>query len=642
MKKLTPNLFKLLTTVAFLILFENCNTPKTVSTAANSAATTEKKFEYERWQQRAEYTMNVDFDDSKNQYSGKQKLVYYNNSTDEITKAFYHLYMNAFQPGSAMDVRSRALTDPDFRVTDRISKLKPNEIGYLNVKNLTMNGKPCKTEVVGTILEVTLPEKIGPLSKVVFECDFDGQVPIQIRRNGRNSKEGVDYSMAQWYPKMCEYDYQGWHSNPYIAREFYGIWGDYDVTVLMDKKFTLGGTGILQNPTEIGKGYAENATPKIMNNKLAWHFKAQNVHDFMFGADADYKHTMKKADDGTMLHFFYIPSEKTNDAWERLPNVMAKVFAFNRDHYGQYQYSDFSFVQGGDGGMEYPMSTLITGERPFASLVGVAVHELFHSWFQGMLGSNESLYSWMDEGFTTFGSNYCMNFLKAQNLMPGMKAEADPMSDEVAGYCRFAISGQEEPLSTHSDHFNTNTAFSIASYVKGATFLQQLKYIEGETDFDKAMLLYFNTWKFKHPNANDVIRIHEKVSGLELDWFKEYFVYTTHTIDYAVENVVEIDKKTKITIKRIGLMPMPIDVVVTYDNGTKETFYAALDILRGEKPNDNPKQKRTVLPRWQWVNVSYDFTIDAVKNKISKIEIDPSGHMADVNRENNVWPVVAK
>ena len=142
-----------------------------------------------------------------------------------------------------------------------------------------MNGKPCTFKTEGTILEVELPEKIAPLSKVVFECEFDGQVPIQIRRSGRNSKEGVDYSMAQWYPKLCEFDEQGWHANPYVAREFYGIWGDFDVTIHINKKFTLGGTGILQNPSEIGKGYTADKTPPSVktdkNDKLAWHFKAK-------------------------------------------------------------------------------------------------------------------------------------------------------------------------------------------------------------------------------------------------------------------------------------------------------------------------------------------------------------------------------
>ncbi|MDZ7879459.1 MAG: M1 family metallopeptidase [Saprospiraceae bacterium] len=618
-------------------VFMQCTAPKTTMTTPSvpmpSTATTNTlgatKTVEERWQQRAEYTMDVDFDHTKHQYTGKQSLVYYNNSGDALSRAFYHLYPNAFQPGSIMDVRSLTISDPDPRVSSRISKLKPNEIGYLNVKNLKMNGKPCTFKMEGTILEVELPEKIAPLSKVVFECEFDGQVPIQIRRSGRDSKEGVDYSMAQWYPKLCEYDEQGWHANPYVGREFYGIWGDFDVTIRMDKRFTIGGTGVLQNPSEIGKGYS-NAAGTSGGDKLAWHFKAQNVHDFMFGADTDYKHVIRKADDGTLMHFFYIPSEKT-EPWEKLPDAMSKVFGFVATNYGKYPYSDFSFVQGGDGGMEYAMSTLITGERNWQSLVGVSVHELMHSWYQGVLGSNESLYSWMDEGFTSFTSNYIMNDLKKQKFFPNMKPEDDPMEDDVAGYCRYALSGREEPLSTHSDHFNTNTAFSIGSYVKGATFLQQIKYIIGDEAFNKGFLNYFNTWKFKHPNANDVIRVFEKESNLELDWFKEYFVYTTKTIDYGVENVVG----TTVKLGKEGLTPMPLDVLVTYKDGSTEMFYIPIDLMRGEKPTENAKQKRSILKDWTWVNPTYEFQ---AKGEVKSVVIDASMRMADVNRENNVFP----
>jgi hypothetical protein len=594
----------------------------------------------ERWQQRAEYAMQVDFDHTKHQLSGQQQLVYFNNSPDTLTHVFYHLYFNAFQPNSAMDVRSRGIVDPDPRVSDRISKLQPNEIGYQKVKSLTMNGKKCTFKVVGTILEVTLPNVILPMSKNTFALEFEAQVPVQIRRSGRNNKEGIDYSMAQWYPKMCEYDYQGWHANPYIGREFYGIWGTFDVKIKIDQKYMLGATGILQNPFEIGKGYTDaKMLPKPdKNGKLEWHFRADSVHDFVWAADPDYTHTQIKADEGTTLHFFYQKGEKT-EAWEKLPAIMAKAWKFIGDHYGKYPYSDFSFMQGGDGGMEYPMATLVTGERPLVSLMGVCVHEGLHSWYQGVLGTNESLYPWMDEGFTSYAENYTSDYIKQLGLVAGAKpATEDPIIDEVASYARFAMSGREEALTTHSDHYQTNTAYSVASYVKGATFLAQIRYIIGDKAFDAGILRYFNTWKFKHPNANDVIRIFEKQSDLELDWFKEYFVNTTLTIDYTVQKAEAEGKKTKITLQRKGKMPMPLDVVVTYNDGKKELFYIPLDMMRGEKPNQT-SLKRTVFDPWEWVNLTYTCTIDAKLENMKSIEIDPSRFMADVARENNVYVV---
>ena len=602
-----------------------------------TAATTSLFGQTDRWQQRVEYKMNVELNAKKHQFEGTQSIVYYNNSPDTLHRIFYHLYFNAFQPGSEMDVRSITIADPDPRVGDRISKLSKKERGYIEVKELKMNGDKATLVAEGTILEVTLVKPILPHSKATLELTFEGQVPLQIRRCGRDSREGIDYSMSQWYPKLCEYDYQGWHANPYIAREFYGIWGDYDVSITLDSKYTIGATGTLQNPQEIGKGYEATGTTakQTKDDNLTWHFKAVNVHDFVWAADPDYKHTQVVADDGTLLHFVYQETEKNREAWAKLPNTMAKAFGYISQQFGKYPYPSYSFIQGGDGGMEYPMATLITGDRPYGSLVGVAVHELMHSWYQCVLATNESLYPWMDEGFTSYTSTHVTNFLIGQKLLPGA-VKPDPMLDDVEGYCRFALGGSEEPLSTHADHYITNTAYGVGSYTKGSVFLEELQYILGKPTFDAALLEYFNTWKFKHPNPNDCIRVFEQKSGLELDWFKEYYVNTTNTIDYAIGDVErEGRKKTSIQLNKIGNFPMPLDVVVTFEDGKQEVFYIPLDLMRGEKPNETPNIERTTMPDWPWTNPMYELIIPERLKKITAIEIDPSHRIADVNRGNN-------
>jgi len=214
---------------------------------------------YNYWQQHVDYTMDIDVDVTKFQYKGTQKLVYKNNSPDELSHVYYHLYFNAFQPNSQMDVRSRNIQDPDGRVTNRISKLKPEEIGYIKIGSLKQDGKNVQYKVVGTILEVTLSTPIKSGKSSTFDMTYDAQVPKQIRRSGQTNKEGVVLSMAQWYPKMAEYDFEGWHTPPYIAREFHGVWGDFDVTIHIDKNYTIGGTGYLQNPQEIGHGYEDKS-----------------------------------------------------------------------------------------------------------------------------------------------------------------------------------------------------------------------------------------------------------------------------------------------------------------------------------------------------------------------------------------------
>lgn len=596
----------------------------------------------ERWQQHVTYKMNIDMDVVKNQYHGTQHLSYTNNSPDTLDKVFYHLYFNAFQPGSMMDVRSRNLSDADGRVADRISKLKPEEQGWIKVNTLKNNNKAVKFEVSGTILEVTLNEPILPGATTEFDMDWDAQVPIQIRRSGRDNREGVRYSMTQWYPKLCEYDYQGWHSNPYIAREFYGVWGDFDVTISIDKNYLVAAGSYLQNPQETGFGYEEPGQElnRPRGDKLTWHFQTPNVHDFAWAADPEYTHTRIIAEDSTVMHFVWQKGKGYDEAWEKLPAIMSRARSIMNEHFGEYPYKSYAFIQGGDGGMEYPLATLITGNRGLNSLVGVAVHEQLHSWYQMVLGSNESLYAWMDEGFTSYAEDIVMNELAREGLLSGKTAVENPFAGEYSAYAQLASGGSEEALTTHADHFNTNYAYGLAAYVKGAVFLNQMEYIIGKQAFDKGLLRYFNTWKFKHPNANDVTRVFEKQSGLELDWYREDWVNTTNYIDYAVDTVyAENGKSTHVIIGRKGRMAMPLDILVTYTNGDKELFYAPLESMRGEKPAEDAT-KRNVLPDHRWVDLSYEFVIPEKLKNIAQIQIDPTQRMADIDLGNNEWKKV--
>ncbi|MBC7774898.1 MAG: M1 family metallopeptidase [Phycisphaerae bacterium] len=593
----------------------------------------------QRWQQHVDYQINADMDAAKHQYHGTLRLAYTNNSPDTLYKVFWHLYFNAFQPGSMMDVRSRTITDPDSRVADRIFKLKPEEQGWIKVNSLNHHGKALKFMTDETILEVPLTEPILPGTTTSFEMDWDAQVPLQVRRNGRDSREGVEYSMAQWYPKLCEYDEQGWHANPYVAREFYGVWGDFDVKISIDKNYMVAAGGYLQNAQEVGYGYDSPGSTLNLptGDKLLWHFKTPNVHDFVWTADRDYTQTSIVADDGSIMRFFWQKGKGYDEAWGKLPGIMNRARTIMNQHFGKYPYREYCYIQGGDGGMEYPLATLITGNRGLNSLVGVAIHEQLHSWYQMVLGSNESLAGWMDEGFTSFAEDLVMNELAREGLLPGKTAETNPYEGALSGYQALAASGIEEPLTTHADHFNTNYAYSLASYVKGAVYLLQMEYIVGKQAFEKGLLRYFNDWKFKHPNANDVTRSFEKESGLELDWYKEDWVNTINTIDYAVKSVEsEGRKNTKVVIERIGRMAMPLDIVVTYTNGDQEIFYAPLEGMRGEKPAEN-KTERTVLPDHRWVDPTYEFEIPEKMKKVATVEIDPTHRMADVNLENNVW-----
>tara|TARA_R110000850_G_scaffold271031_2_gene404793 strand:+ start:186609 stop:188498 length:1890 start_codon:yes stop_codon:yes gene_type:complete len=585
------------------------------------------------WQQHVDYKMEIDVDIEKYQYKGKQEIVYTNNSPDTLKKVFYHLHFNAFQPGSEMDVRSRTISDPDRRVGDRISKLKPDEIGYIKINSLSQDGKRIAHTTVGTILEVELDRFILPGEKTTFTMDFDAQVPLQIRRSGRNSEEGVALSMTQWYPKLAEYDFEGWHADPYIGREFHGVWGNFDVKITIDNTYTLGGTGYLQNPNEIGHGYQDDPTKEINHRKggkLTWHFIAPDVHDFAWAADNEYLHDRIEGPNGMTLHFLYKNNPKILENWKNLQPKTIALFEFFNKHLGDYPYKQYTILQGGDGGMEYGMSTLITGERNFNSLVGVTSHEIAHSWFQFVLAFNESKHEWMDEGFTSYISALAMNEVMEQN-------KQFPHEGSYSNYIRMAQSGEEQPQSTHADRFDKNWVYGASSYSKGAVFLAQLEYVIGKENVTKTLKRLYREFAFTHPTPNDVIRTAEKVSRFQLGWYLQDWTQTTNTIDYAIQSVEEKEGKTVVTLERKGLMPMPIDLYVVYKDNTNESFHIPLQMMRGVKENPYPQLKRTVLGDWAWAYPTYTFEIDAPKESIAAMMIDASRLMADVDMENNVY-----
>ena len=594
----------------------------------------------EYWQQQVDYKMDVVMNVKNYQYKGKQELIYTNNSPDTLKRVFYHLYNNAFQPGSEMDARLQSIKDPDARMVNkmkesRIKTLKSDEIGYLNISNFKQDGLIANAKTVGTILEVTLAKPILPNSKTTFTLDFDGQVPVQIRRSGRNNAEGIELSMAQWYPKMAEFDFEGWHADPYIAREFHGVWGNFDVKITIDKEYILGGSGYLQNKNQIGHGYQDAGVSVVYpkNTKtLTWHFYAPMVHDFTWAADKNYLHDVVKGPNGVDLHFLYKNNPNIIDNWKNLQPMMVKVMDFYNKTVGDYPYKQYSFIQGGDGGMEYAMCTLMLGNGKFEGLVGTATHELGHSWFQHILASNESKHPWMDEGFTSYIEDLAMNELT-------ITKNENPFQGAYKAYYQLVASGKELPQTTHADRYDENRPYSISSYVKGEIFLTQLEYLIGKENVSKTLKKYFQDFKFKHPTPNDIKRTAERISGANLDWYLTDWTQTTNTIDYGIKEVKEDGNASKISLERIGRMPMPIDILVEYTDGTKEIFYIPLRMMSFEKENLNSAIKRTILGDWTWANPTYEFTISKNRTTIKKISIDPSKLMADVKQSDNSYEI---
>ena len=581
------------------------------------------------WQQAVDYTMEVALDTETALYNGTQKLVYTNNSPETINKVFYHLYFNAFKPGSEMAVRLKNTADKNRRFKISVDSLTQDQQGYLKVSGLTQDGVKLSPIDSETILEVPLNKPILPGESTTFELSFEGHVPDVIRRAGKNSSEGVAFSMAQWYPKMAEYDREGWNADPYTGREFHGVWGDFDVKITLNKKFMVAASGYLQNADDIGMGYSDRKKPKAKKGNLTWHFIAPQVHDFTWAADPEYIHDTYPGPNDVTLHFFYKNKPEIIENWKKLQPDTAKLMRFFNEKVGTYPYKQYSVVQGGDGGMEYAMLTLITGGRKYGSLFGVTAHELAHSWFQHILATNETKHEWMDEGFTTFISTLAKDEILEEN-------KEFPLEGSYRGYFNLANSGVEMPQSTNANRYSHNYAYESTAYSKGAVFLGQLGYIVGKEKLYEILQTYYNEWKFKHPLPNDLRRVAERISGLQLQWFLTDWTQTTNTIDYAISEVEEQDNRTTVLLKRKGLMPMPLEILIQLKNGDTELRYIPISLMRGEK--ENPYELEwTVEKDWNWANPEYSFVIDKPKEEVQVIVIDPSNLMADVDKNDNYY-----
>ncbi len=589
------------------------------------------------WQQRVRYEMNVTLHADRHQMNGWQRLTYFNNAPDTLREVFYHLYFNAFNPHSMMAERNRHLPDPDGRIVPRIWNLGPDEVGYHQVRSLTQNGQPVAFEVNDTVMRVALAEPILPGDSAVFAMTFHSQVPLQTRRSGRDNREGVDYSMSQWYPKMAAYDSRGWHADPYVGREFYAPFGTFDVRIKIPAPYVVGGTGVLQNPDEIGHGYQADTTATYTYDpadSLTWHFHARNVHDFAWAADPAYLHDRIQGDDGVTYHLLYLPDVAA--VWASLRQGAPAIIQSLSRLVGPYPYPQFTVAQAGDGGMEYPMVNFITGRRSLFSLLSVTAHEGAHEWFYGVLGSNEADYSWMDEGFTSYVS--------ARTLADVLDRPAPTFQGQALSMLNLQHNGLADRLSTPADWYETNTAFGVASYNGGALLADLLGYVVSDSLRDAWLREYFRRFTFRHPNPYDVEKVAEDVSGLQLDWFFEQFTNTTRTLDYAVAGLASRPAEggwhTTVRLRRNDPVVVPIDLRLTLEDGSVRWVNIPLGIMAGHKP---VPAAWIVVPPWSWTFPDYTLTV-ALPQRVVRAEIDPLGRTPDRNRLNNAsgFPVQAR
>ncbi|WP_404984389.1 M1 family metallopeptidase [Chryseobacterium sp. M5] len=585
------------------------------------------------YQQAAQYKMDIDVNAEQFTYQGTQTLKYRNNSPDELNVVYFHLYWNAFKPNSMMDQRVASQgKNGDSRLQkdgiSRLASIPKNEEGAQNIHWIKQNGKELKYEIQETVMKVYLDKPIKAHSKTTFTMEWDAVIPQQIRRAGRNNKEGVDMTMTQWYPKIAEYDYDGWATFDYVGREFHAPFADFDVTIKINKDYVVGAGGTLLNPKEV-KGYDASAQIKADQNKATWKWTAKNMLDFAWAADKDYSVESFDVPQGPKVYFVYLKNDKTK-AWGEAKPYVTKYFQIMNSKFGKYAYPSYAFIQGGDGGMEYGMCTMILGEaKNIEDLMGLMAHEGSHSWYQQMLATNESVRPWMDEGFTSYAESYVMH-----QLFPPKDNRPNAFVEKIDAYRKFLKKQIEEPAVWLGDHHDNGTAYSYASYVKGELYLVQLGYIVGEDNLSKIMTEYFKEWSMKHPTDRDFLHIAQKVSGMDLKWFHHYWINTTKTIDYGIKDVQYGNTSTTITLVNNSQIPMPIDFsVITADN-KMVNYQIPLNMTHTWKTKD-AFGEFTTLKYWPWTQKEYTLTIPYNKSQLRVLGIDFSHRLADVNPEDN-------
>lgn len=604
------------------------------------------------WQQEVSYQISVSLNESQKLLNGHQILYYHNNSPDTLRKIYFHLYQNAFRKGSYPDQRMRS--EGNYR----LANLKPEEEGYCRVFYIKgEKGVELPTYVDNTIMAVDLKQPLLPGKTVRLEMDFTtkiGKAAYRIKaRNGQ-------FVVTQWYPKVCVYDrHGGWHLDQHFGHEFYGEFGTFRVEITLPADFIVGATGILLNREEVlpdslmkrldirnfkNKPVGEKATTIIhtgAGETKTWKYLAENVHDFAWTADRTFRIGTAHWEDVTV---YALARESKAALWQDAAEVGARTIRVYSEKIGRYPYPQMTIADV-DQGMEYPMIVMCGGKSPTYN--GLFYHEIGHNWFYGVIGSNETAYPLLDEGFTVFLTNLAEESLedvvtfqknRIGNRYPQRFWPLDP--DFWAGtqrrYILFARTGFEQKVLTHSNRHPDRLSYRNSAYNKPASSLRALQGVLGDSIFFRVMRTYFRRWKFRHPYPEDFQRVAEEVSKRNLDWFFDQWWNRTGTCDYALTSLKnqrqpDGNYRVKIGLKRVGEIFMPVDLSVTLADGTERLFTIPVDEFSKRVPGI------TVLPKWYgWGNFNRRYTAEVVlPARAKRVIIDPHRWLPEVNYLNN-------
>lgn len=649
----------LLTCINFLSIAQEYNPlakPNTYRNADNPNYWKNKMPHAGYWQQDVYYNIKANINETLDIIEGEETLTYWNNSPNDLNFVYFHLYQNAFQPDSYLDnLQKENGQNPEYGVYEK-SKLGTE------IESILVNGQATETILDNTILKVFLPQPLKSQESITFNIKFStyfDEGGVRRRMKTFDSFGQTHYDGVHWYPRISVYDAKfGWTTDQHLGKEFYGDFGCYDVELTFSSNYIVEATGFLLNRDEmLPKDLREKLDIKNFANKpwnsppstiieynpqerKTWKYHAENVHDFAFTADPNYRIGEAWWNDKVC---YAMVQEPHAIYWQNAAEYAAKIIQVFSEDFGMYTYHKMVVADARDG-MEYPMLTLDGGYDP--EYRGLLVHEIGHNWFFGQIGNNETYRAFLDEGFTQFLTAWGLVKIDGDYLVEdvnnstysGKHSQPEKVVDSRAYYAYlFDATKYSDPIiSTHSDGFNGALRHEGGYrhvYYKTATMLYNLQYVLGDELFLKAMQHYFSTWKIAHPYPEDFRNAIISYTQVDLNWFFDQWLETTKRIDYAVQNVEKLDSDYyAITFERKGRMQMPIDFRVVAKNGKLYDYHI---------PN-NWFVKNTnsiVLSKWHgWdkLNPTYTTRLN-IPSGIEDVIIDPSNRLADAYMLDNSY-----
>ena len=493
------------------------------------------------WQQQVNYTIDVSLNDKDHALDGFEKIEYINNSPDTLRFIWFHLWPNAYKNDKT------AFTDQSLENGNtKFYFSKKEDRGYINKLEFRVNNQTASTEDHPQhidIIKLVLPSPLPPGEKIIITTPFHVKLPFNFSRGGH---DGESYQAAQWYPKPAVYDHKGWHPIPYLDQgEFYGDFGNFDVSITLPKNYVVAATGDLQNEDEknwlqtrssftwkpqkekIKTKYGQTQTkthlfPASSSELKTLKYIQSNIHDFAWFADKRFivNHDTCKLVSGKVIdvYTFYTPSE--SGIWKNSLQTVEDAIRTRSEWVGEYPYNVVSAVEGPEGfggGMEYPTITLISPQANEKLLEFTIAHEVGHNWFYGILGTNERLHPWMDEGINTFYDNRYTQWKYGSEgeVQFGSQSFAVKNAERLLFESKAAVN-KDQPINMAGDKF-TNLNYSLIAYYKTGAWLEMVEKKLGKETFDKAMQEYYRQWQFKHPYPEDFKKVLETVSGQNLD-----------------------------------------------------------------------------------------------------------------------------